>query len=215
MSKKAEDSARTKEEQPSSSIEKFSANTSLDNETLDYEDDLDEFDEKERRESKFESERGDKATNIEAILPQQKGHRSGENENSTSERGRGGHRGRYPGRGNWRGRGGEYQAFKLFIIPKEVTTVDFRVSSTRTFPNVRRPSTSDITEWNAVHSQSPLSICSDTSIPSFYGSWTHATSAYEFRSYELEQKSRSIYETHCCRWYAEPRPILLGFQLRI
>ncbi|KAE9556783.1 hypothetical protein FO519_000189 [Halicephalobus sp. NKZ332] len=97
---------KLKEDQPCSSIEKLGASTSLDNEALDYEDDLDEFDEKERRESKFESERGDKATKIESILPQQKGQRSGDNENTTSERGRGGHRGRHPGRGNWRGRGG-------------------------------------------------------------------------------------------------------------
>ena len=108
MPKRSEDSTKLKEEKPSSSLEKFSANTSLDNEALDYEDDLDEFDEKERRESKFESERGDKATNIEAILPQQKGQRAGDNENSNSERSRGGHRGRHPGRGNWRGRGGKY-----------------------------------------------------------------------------------------------------------
>uniref|UniRef100_A0AC34QF21 Uncharacterized protein n=1 Tax=Panagrolaimus sp. JU765 TaxID=591449 RepID=A0AC34QF21_9BILA len=95
-----------------SSLEKIEQENMLENELLDYDDDdvEDGDDEKERRESKFASERTEKPTNIEAILPQQKTAVKTEGETSTitnsdSGRGKGGYRGR--GRGNWRPRGGK------------------------------------------------------------------------------------------------------------
>lgn len=94
----------------SSSLEKIEQEIAFENEALDYEDDLEDFDEKERRESKFASERTEKPTNIESILPQQKNSIKTDGETTTptnfdSGRGRGGYRGR--GRGNWRPRGGK------------------------------------------------------------------------------------------------------------